>query len=57
MSEIFYKFGEFYSEKRLTIISLFFNLTAGNVLRFKTPVSSLFWRQLIQLENKGQNFE
>ena len=45
------------SEKKLTKISQFFNLFAGKVPHENAPNPSLSGRQLIQLKNKGQNFE
>ncbi len=57
MMEIFFKFSEFYGEKNLTKISQLFNLIVGKALRFKAPISSLFWRQSIQLKIEGQGFE
>jgi len=52
-----FKIWEYFSKKNLTKISLFFNLVTGKVLRVNTPIPSLFWEAIIQLENKGQNFE
>ena len=45
------------SEKNLTKISQFFNLIAGKVPHENAPNPSLSGRPLIQLKNKGQNFE
>ena len=57
MTEIFFKFSEFYGEKNLTKILQLFNFAIGKALRFKAPISSLFWRQSIQSKNEGQGFE